>query len=567
MNATDYSGCGNDGLYVGSKERNIFPLTAGTSSATKIDSNTYVTFYTAKDYTGNISNGGFATMYTSDNDFTLEAWIYPNITAYTSVPIVGDVTNNVGLFWENNNLVFNVGSDELIYTVPYYKKAFYLAAVYTNKTVSLYIDGYLVKSKEIVGNTFSNEDLSLQAGPASGISDSMLINSVAVYRHALNESKILLHYNYGQSIPPIQVVTPDNGWLFEFYDNNICTQFSYSYPANKSWSYFLTSDLYHDEVNKSIEIASGTGSAKTVVINDFITIPSGPNMDDSRIEWYGDNGVTVRTSVDGINYLDCVNGHAIPQYRFGAGQFDDSRDLYIEITLDTTDDSIYNPKLDSLSFSFYSNQIMYSSNSGLYFSKIDDIVGLNSQVNLSNNLYPALSRDRRNGLRTEENSGFYIDLGERQIKTIELFYTPEDIGESQLFSSLNTDISWDSSETVNALNIDLMYINGVAINMATLDQTPISSLLNIGDMNYITASLVEPVTGLVRFNLSTGNNSVAALYQNIAFYEEQFNQAKHQDHFKLYTGYSSSTSSDSSLTVTENSVEPYDNNWEVLVNV
>ena len=73
--ASDISGCGNNATYVGSPASNILPLVSGGLSGTRITNTAYITVPVTKDYYGATVGAGFATSYTSDNDFTIEAWI------------------------------------------------------------------------------------------------------------------------------------------------------------------------------------------------------------------------------------------------------------------------------------------------------------------------------------------------------------------------------------------------------------------------------------------------------------------------------------------------------------
>ena len=69
--ASDISGCGNNATYVGSPASNILPLVSGGLSGTRITNTAYITVPVTKDYYGATVGAGFATAYTSDNDFTL----------------------------------------------------------------------------------------------------------------------------------------------------------------------------------------------------------------------------------------------------------------------------------------------------------------------------------------------------------------------------------------------------------------------------------------------------------------------------------------------------------------
>ena len=103
--ASDISGCGNNGTYYGSITTSILPLISGGLSASKITNIDYVSLPISKDFDGVLANGGMATAYNSDNDFSLEVWFYPKIATDAITPILADLDNEVGIFYENGKSI------------------------------------------------------------------------------------------------------------------------------------------------------------------------------------------------------------------------------------------------------------------------------------------------------------------------------------------------------------------------------------------------------------------------------------------------------------------------------
>jgi hypothetical protein len=173
-------------------------------------------------------------------------------------------------------------------------------------------------------------------------------------------------------------------------------------------------------------------------------------MDSSKIEWFGDNGITVETSIDGLNYLLCTNGESIPQYTNNT--FNSSRVLNIKITINSENISKYLPKLYSLNISFYNNQIMYSKNGSSYLSKIENL-----DYYLGSSTHSIVSRDPRNGILSPLNSGFNINLSELK-QSIEFFYTPYSLSKSLLVRSVvsgsgaASEYSWNTNGSINKTN-------------------------------------------------------------------------------------------------------------------
>ena len=568
--AYDHSGCENDGLYLGDPETDILTIVVGNSRATKITSTNSIEYSITKDYTATTTTSQFGTLSSSDNDFTLEAWIYPQFTTTNETAILADSTENVGLFYDKGNIVFKMDNDEIFCTVPYLDKVLHIVCTYSVSSASIYINSVLQKTKELTSPPFQNTSLSLKSGPTLNANDYFLINSVAVYRYALSNTQINSHYNQASGILPIQIVTPESGQLFEVYDNSIATEYFYSYPANRSWPDIMNEDLYFNQNDNSISLVqTDSAVSSSTYIEDIISIPAALTIDSSKIDWDGDNGITVEVSLDGSTYTQCINGGAIPG--FVLNDFSAQRTFFIKITFASTNASKYVPKLYSLAMSFYNDQIFYSNNSGSYMTTLDNVAGVSEyEITTGNNRYPILSRDGRNGIRTIASSGFYIKTTS-SINTLEFFYTPYALTASGLVSTSSSgsyaasNYSWSGGGTISKTNISAIYINGV--NKSS--QTGVSNVFKLGELHHVVIVFTAAVSGNIKFSHSS-SGAVAGLFQNLALYQAQFTSTQALEHYSLYILGSTSVindSSNASITMTENSIEYYDNDWVVIQNV
>ena len=283
-------------------------------------------------------------------------------------------------------------------------------------------------------------------------------------------------------------------------------------------------------------------------------------MDSSKIEWDGDNGLMVETSVDNSTWMQCINGQPIPQYRLN--NFDTSGFVYLKITLATDNNSRYLPKISNLAISFYGSQIMYAQNGGSYMSTFYDLPEiLDPSISLGPKKYPILSRDYRNGIRVPENSGFYINPN-IPVKTIEFFYTPDSLGKSGLITSTGSTYEWDLSGAITKTNINSIYVNGVN----KTSKTDITEVFNIGELHYVVITYTNAISEAIKFNYS-GDISVGCLIQNLAIYQDQFTSNQILEHYDLYLSKASAIAEDSTITLTENSVNAYNNDWLVIQNV
>jgi hypothetical protein len=558
----DRSGALNNGSYSGSRQSHILPLISGHSSATKITNLVSISAPISNNYSGIAAPQSFGIEGFEKESFSLEGWFHPKISTASLTPLFADSENSVGLFYEAGNIVFLVDTLRLDYTVPYLNKSIHVVGVYSGSYMYIYIDGILKALKSVSSVAFTNTELNLGSGPTLDSEDSFLVNGLAVYRYALEDFQIKKHYDAAQTINGIQIASVNSGEFFQLFDNGISTQFSYSYPAKKGWEYFITDDLEYNPLLKSIRIASGTGVSKTVVIEDLVPVPSGLAIDDSIIEWSGDNGVSVETSLDGETYETCINGRSIPQYSID-GTISEGISLYLKITLETSDDSKYLPQLNYLSLSFYNSQKIYAKNSSSYVSKITDATVI--ETNLGDRIYPVLSRNNKNGIKTVEGSGFYINT-ESQIKTLEFFYTPDylnaDAGlilATETDNGVDTSFSWDDAGSISKSNIASIYVNGVVRTFST----DIADLFVSGEIHHVVIVLANAISGAIKIN-SADLGSVPALYQNLAIYSSALTATNILDNYDSYLGNKYTSVVDLSLSMQESEVYTYDIDWVVV---
>lgn len=498
----------------------------------------------------------------SDNDFTLEAWFYPYTEMSEVVRIIATDTNDIGIFYDSGTISFKVFDKEIRYTLPHTSQSFYIVGTYQPEKMCLYINGEIVYILPVSKIVFSEDKVTLKSGPTATSNEQYLINSIAMYRYALNDFKIKEHFNYGQSLYASQIVKPHGGELFEFYDDNVVTQYVYSYPGNKSLEYLLENidGLAYDELENIVYIPTGAGDPQSIQINDLISVPSGVTITDSKIEWDGDNGVTVETSLDGSVYTQCINGQSIPGYELNVDGEIQNRLIHIRMTFDTTDDSKYNPSISYLSMTFYKNQITYANNSASYFEVLEPTIG-NSPINvsLSNYKYPILSRHDRNGVKVLSGSGFIINPVS-EVSTIEFFYTPTSLTSTMLFEATGASYGSTGPSTIDYENISALLVNGVD----KISETSISGVLSLNKLHHIVAILEEPITGPIRFHNSAVSDG---LYQNIAVYSKQLSGTEAVENYYAYTNPGWEIVQESAMTMTEDEVAAYDNDWVVIQSV
>jgi len=537
------------------------PLVYGGSFATKITTSSYVTYSVDKNFYKNAGYGGFATSQYSDNDFSLEVWFKQNVDSVNSSPVLADPTNFVGLFYEDGNIVFRLGTEVLRYKLSFSQKAMHIVAKYSVHTMDIYIDGRLMASKNISDFKFSNASVSFQSGPANSsanLTDSFLIDAPAIYRYGLSPVQIYQHYYAGlDHTQPIHIVAPDDGVLLGLHGQNIAPVFLYEYVKDSQWQLFLDENTYYDEKKKFIGFKeTDTPEFKQFVINDVFQIPSGVSTASSKIEWRGDKNISVQTSADGITYTPCVNGSSLPQFNKEAHIGETI--VYIRITMSTMDSSNDFPRLSLFRISFYNKKELYAHNYG-YYAESD------KEYDFANFSYPVLIRHPNVGLKTKGTGGFKVAI-DQEVQSLEFMFTPSSTSNNVVFYSASsgsypeTKFGWNGSGSLKS-NISKVYINGV-------DKTTASNIQNefvVGEPHHVVLVFTAAILNELQFNyLSPSNYGPACNYQNIALYKYQLTDATILNHYNLYCGKPSVSVSDSSLQLTESSVSTYNQDYLIV---
>lgn len=437
----------------------------------------------------------------------------------------------------------------------------HIVGIYSISAISLFVDARLVATKEIHPSfKFTNTNISFSSGPTLISSDSFILDAPAIYRYALPSKSILNHYNAGNiSSSAIQIVAPDSGILFSGTDASIRSQFQYSYPVNRRWTEFVDENTYYDSNAGYISFYKTDASvSKTFIMEDFFMLPSGIPYVTSKVEWRNDLGISVQSSLDGINWLDCTNGMPLPQYT--KDSFSETGLVYLKITMTTSDASKYLPRLAYFAVSFYTNKDVYADNYGYKISSP-------SEYYIGSLNYPVLSRHYDNGIRTKPGSGFNLSASSN-VHAVEMLFTPSTGASNTLIyipasgTVAETKYAWNGSGAISKANILNIFVNGVDRTAAT----NISSFLVPEEPHHIMITLSTPINGDIQFNYLVSGGPTC-LYNNIAVYPDDITQQIATTHYDLYIGKAITSVSDPSIVVTEKPFKAYNNDWIVLQSI
>jgi hypothetical protein len=520
----DYSGNAYDGYAINASSSELMPLIAGGVRGTKVLSDTLVNF--------NVP--GIANSFYADNSFSIEAWVVLPEYSASEVSIVADATNSIGLFYKNGNLIFKVGLNSAEYKVSNTESIYVVGQFSTNK-ISLYINGSLVNFTSLDKYRFENTSVNFRSGPSS---NNFIIDSVAFYKFNLSDAQIIKHYRNGiKEIKYSQIVNNDGGYLFSMNTAMMKPVMSYSYPKSRSWKNFI-----NENVNMSVDEAYlyfDSSLSGTFTFTDSIIIPDTLGITSSQIYWESDtDGISVKASIDGTTWEDCINGSPLPFFNKNDNQI--APVLYIQASMSSSDTSKYLPILKSIHVDFFKNKDFYCDNFGYYISSDYD-------YSLPRSNSTILSYNKNNGLRMYDGHGFTIN-SDLSTRTIELIFTP-DGGQNVLFSAPSKIYEWDNSGVISKTGVSSVYVNGIDRTSAT----NISEFFSIGLPHYVVITLSTNAATSLKFNQNQADTKSGGsnMYNNLSIYPTAFTQYDVARHYQLYTDNIINTVSDSLMTVSE----------------
>lgn len=525
----DYSGNLNDGYAMGASGKNIMPLVPGGVRGTEVLDTTNI----------HLIAPGIATKYYSDNAFSVELWVRPPSVSLTKVSLLGDINNNVGLFWQNGDILFQVGSNIVRYKVTN-NKAHHVVGTFSGKSIGLFIDGALVDSLSISGFKFSNAEVDFIIGPSTS-GDIFIVDSAAFYRFEMPLNKVINHFIEGsKEIPYSQIVYPDKGELFSLNHEKIRSQFRIRFPDIKPWNEIATSDVLLASDDSYITF-NKTESASTAsfTFEEEILIPSSLNIVSSQLSYDDDvENILVEVRIPDQPWVECRNNAPIPYYNKNDDMF--SQLLFLRVTISSSDTRTDLPRLRSLSLDMFANKDYYADNSASLISSTLDY----SLSRFNNNI---LSYAKNNGLSMLDGGGFDINTS-LSPRSVEMIFYPDGLS-NVLFSSNSKIFEWDETGLINKSGVSAVYLNGVDIT----GETNIFDLMSIHCPHHIILVFSSAATSNIKFNTNQDASSSGTLnyYSNIALYETALTSDQVEAHYAIYTGTLSSSVEMATIAVSE----------------
>lgn len=533
----DYSGNGHDGTALAASSKEVMPLVSTSIRGTEVLSDTQI----------NLRFHNIANKYYPKDSFSLEVWAKVPSPRSEYLNVLGDPENNIGIFYQNGDIVFKIYDNEVRHKASY-NEAHHIVAIYTKTSMSLYVDSVFANSISLSNFSFNNTSSAFSIGPANEYSY-FIADSAAAYRYPLTQKQINSHYLAGvNKIKYKEIISQMNAKSFSLYSSKISPRLAYSYPSITPWTEVIEDDNVISENQKELRFEKTTTSAtKEISFTDDFYIESSYGIVSSHLSYDSDvDNIVVEFSLNGTSgWQVAKNNFPIPFFNKNDGVT--SGPLFMRVTMSSADTSKDMPVLKTLELLFYSKKDFVSDNSNLrVYSNYD--YGLNKYND------PIISHDYFNGLRMYDGHGFNLELPELS-NSVELIFTPVG-GSNVLFANGTAFYKWNSLGEISKSGIDSIYINGIDRS----SQTNILPYLTEMSPHHIFINLAQNASGLAVFNSSVdGSESGGSnTYSNIAIYESAMSEQEIQDNYKLYTDRLLYTVDDSLLGVSE-SVQGHDN--------
>lgn len=526
----DYSGNAMEGYAIDASAMEVLPIVGAGVRGTEINESVDLALKAL----------GIATSKSPDNPFAFEIWFSPDVSDSEEYLILGDPTNNIGLFYKNENIIFKCTEEELVWFKINKNQTMHVVGIFSKDKMSLYVNGSLASEKFVTaGFKFTNELMIPKIGPAN-TGKRFIVDSAAIYNYEIEDTKILSHYLAGyKETKYSQIVYSKDGILFSLNSVSLKPAVSYRYPGSKSLDAIVSGDAYYNSNYKKIEFAqTELSEEKVFVFEERLYVPNPETIISSRISYGQDvDNILVEAKVPGQEWKVCNNNSVLPYYNKNEDLSGPILD--IRVTMTTLDSSFDLPYFDKLEIDLYSDKDFYSDNGGgKIYSDYDYSLGYYN--------YPVRMQNKYNGLSMISGHGFSVDLP-IQPRTLEMFFTPRE-GKNILFSSTAASFSWTNAGAITKSGISAIYING--INRTT--STNVSDFFLSGVSHHVLIVL-SAVAANIKFNQNQSGSEYGGsnTYSNLAFYQTPFTATEALKNYKLYCSENSFTVQDPGITFAE----------------
>ena len=478
-----------------------------------------------------------------EEEFSISFYIKATDTFTTSENIIYNSSNDIGLSIFKSNIVFTISDysnnlNSISYKIPEIGNSYHIAAVYSKRSMSLFVDG-VVRASLSLPTTFefkATSDINLLLGGTSSI---LLIDKIEVFNEAIdnmyiNEEIVLdsLYQSAGQ------IICLDDASYFSFSKNIKPVKTGFSYGSNKSFSTALMVDV-NEAFDNYVILNDGKNSG---YFTDSVFITT---IENNQIDWYGDSGgIDVAYNTDGSStYTALVNHSSIPNFTGGM--------LYYKVTLTRDSSTLPSPAFTGMDFISYDSKEFRSDNT-LYFLDTDFSYHVGKYSN------SILSQSLENGIKTLSGGVKVIDTTAR---SIEFMFMPSALGQTCLVDCGTSRYSWSGAGNITKTDVSSIYVNGVNL----YSQTSVSNVFTIGVWHHVVITFSQDQLDTVYLNQSKTGTLIGSdnSFAHLGIYNYDMS-TKAISHYKHLTSRVSEATSADSISIGSDSYSGYNVDKVVL---
>jgi hypothetical protein len=278
-------------------------------------------------------------------------------------------------------------------------------ALYSNKSISVYINGLSDETVNLVGKfvfeELTAEDVYCIVGPAS-TGKSFTISDLAVYDKRLTSDEIRFHMSWAnKDNSPVEYAKQINTYSFDMLENDRMFSVKKNFIVKSDYDAGAYSGLYVYNNGLTVTqtdsptVVTGTWYYNQLIssYDNFVGIDISWDTASPEYEVSGSNYVKVSASYDGGSTFYVVqNNRVVPNFLATALDLASSN-LLIKVEIHSIDSSLaIQPRIDNFSIKIYKNLDFVADAGGFY------ITPLSGTYSVSNNKEGILLRSKNLGL-------------------------------------------------------------------------------------------------------------------------------------------------------------------------
>lgn len=493
-----------------------------------------------------VVGGGYALVFTGNDNFkfltpifhaedvvqpfTLEAWFKP-VTVTEQKGIVGHLSTLDGLLFDGEKISFTTlhgtaGAATASWYPPSTSGSFHVMGVHSGEKNELYVNGVRVGSVTLTEEQMA-AGYEILAAPGYLYSGhhpgTIIVDSVAVYAHALTSRQAKLHFLWGRDVPDFRdVVTRRGGSYWDFTDTGADIAFDYHFNTTDSWATGLsaTVNIEDDQISPIVENGA---TIEGTWMNGFILASVSDTLDGSKIWWDGDGTFTVEASLNGTTWAAAVNGQEIPG--IGENFVSGSQALQVRVVFPAGQPENTISRVRSLSLRLYRDRDITQSTS-------ERPVDFTGKVAMAQEVRQPLEHDDASGLHLY--AGHAVVQAGPAVRVLEMWVNVEQMPATTGYiydtrTGVESWLYWNGTAWAGSPGATYI-VNGV-------ETLPANMVLTPGQWNHIIAIL--PATSTTSFTLGvryTLDEALKVRFGFVAAYPEVITVAQATETYNAYMG-------------------------------